>query len=120
MTFVTKQFFSWMLVLIMAISPVQVTMAVDFDQSSHGSNCQSMMSDSIDSIVMNMDEECAMEHEEHCHDHPGCVGQFNSSTLQAPNALQLAVRASTLVKFLIDNEAVSTIYPPLLKRPPKA
>lgn len=67
-----------------------------------------------------MDKNCSMEHAELCQDHPGCVGQFNSSTMQTPNALLLAVRASTHVKFLIYNEAVNTIYPSLLKRPPKA
>ncbi len=116
----SKQFFTWILVLIVAFSPVRVTMAIDFDQSSHGPNCHQSMLGSNDSIDMDMDEDCAMQHEQNCHDHPGCVGQFHSSALQAPASLQFVARASTHIKFLIDNEAVRTVYPSLLKRPPKA
>ena len=118
MSFSTKRFFCWLLVLIVAISPVRLTMAIDLDQSGHGSNCQESMLGS--NVSMDMNEDCLMEHEEHCHDHPACVGHLNTSAEQSLNSLHFASRTLIHVKFLSDTESVQTVYPSLLKRPPKA
>lgn len=115
-----KHIFSWLLVLIMAISPVQVTMAIDVDQGGHGDRCQTMSIPSHDTVDSTLKNDCPMGHGDHCKDHAGCVGQFNSSTMQIPYSSLFVARPSAHNKFTRHNDAVDTVYPSLLKRPPKA
>jgi len=117
MILLAKQFFYCFLVLIMIISPVQVSMAADFDQHDHAPKCQMNMNAEI-SIGNSMG--CAMQHDEHCQEHAGCVGQFHSSSLQNSHSFLSASRASNSVKFISKNDTILNIYHSLLKRPPKA
>lgn len=123
MVFLIKQFFSWLLVLIMVVSPVQVTMAIDVDQDSHGEHCQmpSMASTpSHDSVDTKMTHDCAMQHGDHCQDHPGCTGQISSSSLYTPNTFLVNLRASSDLKYVPASDSFLVIYPELFKRPPKS
>lgn len=119
-----KQRFSWLLVLIMAISPVQVTMAIDVDQDSHGERChmpsKASTGSSHDSVDSGTFHVCGMGHGDNCKDHAGCAGQFNSSTMSAPQQSLFFTTSSTHKKFTRYNEDVETTYPSCLKRPPKA
>ena len=112
----SKHFFSWLLVLMMIISPVQVSLAIDIDQHDHAPKCQMPM-DADSSIGDSMN--CAMQHDEHCQEHADCVGQFNSSSLQPPYSFLLTPGASKQLKFIIQNDTVLSVYPSLLKKPPK-
>ncbi|MCK4709844.1 MAG: hypothetical protein KAU21_14595 [Gammaproteobacteria bacterium] len=117
MHFLTKQFFSWLLVLMMVISPVQITMATDTDQGSHGANCQIPLVQ-ISDIYQN--DNCPMQYEKQCQEHPGCVAQFTTIPLLILNSNLSADRNITQLKFFTDNDVFLTHYPSLLKRPPKA
>ena len=75
---------------------------------------------SHDAIEMGFKVYCPMEHGDHCKDHPGCVGQVSSSSMQVPYSLLFLANTIGHIKFIIENEDVQTIYPSLLKRPPKA
>jgi hypothetical protein len=120
MDFPSKQIFSWLLVLILAISPIQVTMAIDVDLDGHGERCQMNSMPSHDSVDMDLKINSPMEHGDHCKDHPSCVGQVSSSSMQAPFSLLFVARTSGHYKFIMENEDVQTVYPSQLKRPPKA
>lgn len=120
MNFGNKQIGSWLLVLILAISPVQVTMAIDIDLDAHGERCQMNSMPSHDSVDMDSKINCPMEHGDHCKDHPGCVGKVSSSSMQAPFSLLFVAKTRGHIIFIIENEDVRTVYPSLLKRPPKA
>lgn len=119
MRFWNKYIYSWLLVLVMATSPVQGTMAFDVDQDAHGDRCQMTSIPSHDSVDINFPHNCPMGHGDQCKDHPGCVGQINLTSLQAPFSSQFASRTSSRFKFTRQTDDIQTIYPSLLKRPPK-
>lgn len=95
-------------------------MAIDVDMDGHGERCQMDLMPSHDSVDMDLKINHPMEHGDHCKDHPSCVGQLSSSSMQVPYNLLFTARAAGQHKFIIENEAVQTVYPSLLKRPPKA
>ncbi len=103
----------------MAISSVQVSMAVDFEQDSHGINCQNSMMESSSSDHLNMDKDCAMNHNEHCQNHVSCVGH-STSFFQISNQSLVTVRNEIAFKFTINDESLQAHYPELVKRPPKS
>lgn len=121
MLFRNKHIFSWLLVLIMTVSPVQVTVAIDVGQDGHGERCQMTSSmPSHDTVDMDLKVNCPMDHGDHCKDNPGCVAQVSSSSMQVPFSLLFVAKTIGHDKFIIANEDVRTVYPSLLKRPPKA
>jgi len=109
MFFLTKPFISWILVLMVSFSSVQVSMAADFNPDSHGTNCQ----------MTDMNKDCALNHDEHCQNHVSCVGH-TSSFFQISSQTQLNISKPSSIKFTIDNERVQAQYPELLKRPPRS
>jgi hypothetical protein len=119
MIFKTRQFFSRLLILIMAISPVQMTMAIDLDQHNQSMNCQISQAQLPDTTISNTSVDCTSEYGEHCVDLSVCGAQFNFSSLYSSNSFLLVTRILAHAKFIPDNDAVSTHYPELFKRPPK-
>jgi len=120
MNFFTRQFFSRLLILIMAISPVQITMATDLDQHTQAMNCQISQAQFHNTAVSQTSGDCTSDHSEHCVNLSVCGAQFNFSSLYSSNSFLLMTRAVTHSKFVPDNDAISTHYPELFKRPPKA
>ena len=112
MKVLTKQLFSWLLVLVMFISPFQVTMATDTDQNSQGVNCQ--MS------TTSLSDNCLMEHGEKCQQHSNCVAQFTVGALPQLNTLHSAHRDIAQLKFISEIDAFVSQYPSQLKHPPKS
>jgi hypothetical protein len=119
MNLLTRQFFSRLLILIMTISPVQMTMAIDLDQHNQAVNCQVSQAQLPDTTISNTSGGCTSEYGEHCVDLSVCGAQFNFSSLYSSKSFLLITRAVTHTKFTADNDAVSSRYPELLKRPPK-
>ena len=120
MLFVNRQFFCWLLVLVMMVSPIQVTMASDFAQQSHGMNCHKP-DHGINAVVSAncCKDPGGSDHTKICIVHPECVAQFSTSLI--PSSLVVAMpRSVSLIKFIAEHKAVLTHYPSLLKRPPKA
>jgi len=112
-----KQFFTLLLVLIMAISPVQVTMASDIDQNSQGINCQMSLMQMSDTLL---NDNCPMQHDEECQQHPGCVAQFTVGALPQLNTLHSVLRDIAQIKLIPEIDIFVSQYPSLLKRPPKS
>ena len=102
-----------------AVSSAQVSMAVDFDQDSHDISCQHSNMDSHSTNIVNMDEDCAMNHEEHCQNHVSCVGH-STSLFQISNQTLFTARNAVALKFTVNDESIQAHYPDLLKRPPKS
>jgi hypothetical protein len=120
MLFFNRQFLSWLLVLIMMISPIQVVMASDFAQDGHGAKCQ--MSGSSAELVVSAncgsDHDMA-DHSKNCQEHPGCIAH-SSTTLFSSSFVVALSRAVSQLKFKADHDTFLTHYPSLLKRPPKS
>ena len=116
---IVNQFFTWLLVLMMIISPLRVSMAAEFDQHSHGLNCQMSDKDSHTENDLTMDKDCAMDHDEHCQNHVSCVGT-STSFFQASNQFLFSASKETAIKFTINDENIQAHYPELLKRPPRS
>ena len=118
MNLFTRHFFSRLLILVMTISPVQITMAIDLDQSNQTMNCQISQAQLSGTGVNSLSGDCTSDYSKHCVDLSVCGAQYNFTSYSS-NSILLITRVLTHTKFLPDNDAVSTHYPELLKRPPK-
>jgi len=118
MNLLTRQFFSRLLILVMTISPVQITMAIDLDQHNQAMNCQISQVQLTSITFNNTSDDCTSDYNGHCVDLSVCVAQYNFS-LYSSNSFLLMSRAATHTKFMPDKDSVSTQYPELIKRPPK-
>jgi hypothetical protein len=118
MNLFTRQFFSRLLILIMTISPVQITMAVDLDQHNQAMNCQVSQAQLSSTGVNSLSGDCTSNHSGHCVDLSVCGAQYNFTSYSS-NSFLLISRAATHTKYMPDDDLVSTRYPELLKRPPK-
>jgi hypothetical protein len=119
MNLFTRQFFSRLLILIMTISPVQITMAIDLDQHSRAMNCQISQAQLSGTDVNNLSRDCTSDYSGHCVDLSVCVAQYNFTSWYSSNSFLLFTRMATHTKYMPDSDAFSTHYPELLKRPPK-
>jgi len=109
-----------LLILILAINPIQITMAIDFDPPDQNMNCQISPALSLGSFDTNMDDSCGVEKNGHCIDLSVCAAHTNFTSLRSSIPLLLSPAVVTLLRFTRNNESMSTNYPGLLKRPPKA
>jgi hypothetical protein len=119
MLYFDRQFIRRLLILILTIGPVQMNMAIDFDQSNQAMNCQNSQVQPPDMAEKNNYSECTSIYTVHCVDLSVCGAQYNFSSLYSSNPFLLRARAVTQLKFMSDKDAVSTHYPEPLKRPPK-
>ena len=115
----SRLFLFRLLILVMAISPVQITMAIDFGHNNLVKNCQISKARTADFMERIMDEGCKSDQKNHCVDLSVCVTQHNFSSMKSSNSFLLLTRAVIHKKFIADSDAVSTQYPELLRRPPK-
>jgi len=121
MFFLAKQLFSqrlisWAMILLLAISPIQVAMAADINLDGHGEHCQMALMQ-VDGSSMNMD--CALDHGSKCSDHLGCVNISSSATAQKSKLSIFQNQKVVRLSLHLFDAAISTHYPELLKRPPK-
>ena len=116
---INKQFIARFMVLIMSISPVQITIAADFDHHDTEMNCQISSVPSPDPTYMNIDDNCGIENSSHCVDLSVCAAQTNFISLRSSSPLIISASAVTRLKITTDNQSISTNYPELLRRPPK-
>ena len=119
MLYFSRQFLTQLLILIMVISPVQVTMAIDIGQLGQAMTCQVSQVQLTDMTDKNMDEKCTSGYGDHCAELSVCGAQNNISSLHSVNSFLLMARATDYKKIVADSDSVRTHYPELLKRPPK-
>jgi len=119
MFYFDRQLIIRLLILVMAISPVQITMAIDIDQNNQAMNCQNSQVQPANIMEKIMGGGCQSDQSSHCVDLSVCVTQHNFSSMQSSNSFLLLARAAIHKKFVADIDAVSTHYPELLRRPPK-
>lgn len=121
MLYFSRQCLIRLLVLVIAISPVQIAMAIDFDAPGQTVYCQVAAVQSFDwSGDMKRDAACVTENSDHCGDISVCVAQTSFTSLRSSISLLLPPVNATRLKFITNNASMSTNYPGLLKRPPKA
>lgn len=110
--------------LLMVLSPMQVSLASDAEPHEHANSCSAVAFASRTAAQLELND-CAqgyeeVSHEESCIDHPGCVIQFNLSTLQSSDAFLLLANKAIRLRLNSNNDAFSTRYLDLPRRPPKA
>ncbi len=103
----------------MAIAPIQITMAIDFDQSEQATTCQNSPSRIPETGGKKTGGECAPEYSVNCVDFSVCGVQTSLSSFYSLNSFLLVARTETHQKIIADSGAVSTQYPEILRRPPK-
>lgn len=121
---INRQFFSWLLILAVAISPVRISLASDFAVDSHNTpmDCQDLQLQASIDLEQKIKKNCQSALDDHCidHSHSGCVSESNSSPLQMFSHFLSVASAVAIMKFQAVNESVLSRYPELLKRPPIA
>ena len=116
----SKHFFRWLLVLPLAISPLQSVIGMDFDQMSHESDCQiSLLSPTIPGEI-DSEDTCQLEHNNHCLNLSGCTTSVNSSSIQSKYLFQDLARNIIKLNFESNSPSLFSIYPELLNPPPIA
>lgn len=120
MNFSNKQFFAWLLVLMMIINPAQGMMKFSLDQSTHSNNCDSTMEHSANQGGMDSSHDCSIEHSDDCLKHVQCLSHVSSSMFVDNSALEFIRKTTLLSKFSYQDDTVLFFSPELLKRPPKA
>ena len=108
-----------LLIVILAISPAQITMAIDLDQPDQNMIWQFSPALSQGSIDTNMDDSCTLENSGHCFDISVCASHSDLTSMRPSTSLLLSPAVITLLSFTGYNESMPTNYPGLLKRPPK-
>ena len=106
----------------MAISPVQIISAIGLDYHDQDMNCQisPVQWPDSDDTNMNTSDKCEVENSGLCIDLSMCMVQTNFTFTRFLFSLKLPAGAMALLKFTTNSESISTNYPELLKRPPKA
>ena len=115
-----KKICSWTLMLIMALSAFQNSIAMDFVHNKQGVECRMAQKSVANTDVLKADGNCPTEHGESTCIDIRCLSQLNLSSLHPVHARILPARAEFLQKLLPDCNAIFSHYPDLLKRPPKA
>ena len=115
-----KKIYSWVLVLIMAISTIQSAIAIDFGQESQGKECQVTHISLSDANGMEAVGNCPAQEDEDKHADAECTMPCNFSSLLAPLITTLATRVEFRQKILTGSDPVLSHHSDLLKRPPKA
>ena len=106
-----KHFFAWLMVLIMMIGAMQSAAALEHNHYVEGNTAMLASLSAAD---------CPMDHNEACCDLGECVMQCNFTPLQARYSISLAAAIVSVQKSTYDNTAITSYYPDLIKRPPKA
>ena len=123
MASIFKQFRFGLLVLVIAASPVQSVIALDFDQDEHVMlmDCQPAPMQSDDISERQVTESCQSNQESVClyGMHLGCVAQFSSSMFHTLYKFSASTITAGRLKFSIDIQAFTTRYPDLIIRPPR-
>ena len=115
-----KQFLSRILVLLIIISPMQVSSAADFDHDDHSQSCSVEISHEQHPHDTSSKDDCSKQHSEHCSDHPECVAQHSQSPLHTSSTGLLVSPAISQLKFIPSHDSILTVYSSPLKRPPKS
>ena len=123
MAFIFKQFKFGLLILVIAASPVQSAIALDFDQNEHAMlmDCQPAPMQSDDVVDQQVTESCQSNQESVCVNgiHLGCIAQFSSSMFQKFYIFSASSITARRLKFGIDIESLTTHYPDRIIRPPR-
>ena len=115
-----KLYLCRILVLLIFFSPMQVINAADFNHDEHSQNCSMDGSQNHHQSAPSTSEVCAMQHDEHCSDHPECVAHHSQSPIHTSSAGLFVSRAISQLRFTPSHDSILTVYNSPLKRPPKS
>ncbi len=119
------RYLSWLLMLAMALAPMQGAMAMDAGEASMSPTCLQMMADDggdlNDNLSVSDPTPCNQPSSPiPCPEMQGCSG-FSGLNLFPSSSLSPSPRAALLVVRLLHSDArLTTRYPDLLQRPPQA
>lgn len=120
MRYMLKKIYTWLLILIMAISAVQGAAAFDFNQNKKGQECQLMQMSLSDDNNSGADGNCPIKHGENNGFDNECITPCDFSSLQDPHATRLGIGANSQKNILTGGDTILSHHPELLQRPPKA
>lgn len=112
----SQQIISWIMTLILAISPIQVAMAAYINFDGEGEPCQMSM---MQAEASSMKDHCALNHAGKCAHHLNCFS-FNLSHVDLTSPLVINLPLLERSSWPLFDESLNSHYPQLLKRPPKA
>ena len=109
-----KKIHAWLLILALAISAAPGGFASDISQPGHGDDCPMMQTFPADIDAAG----CQQTGDDQCRS--TLCTQHNTTSLQTQITFQLAARAECQAVIAASRRTISSHYPNLLKRPPKA
>lgn len=122
----SRQIWSWILILVISITPLQLSFAQD-TVNMVGSMEMMMEADCLKSGKdlakdqnMQHDPNCNMDHETQCQSSfYNCLSQFHTPTFPLSESYQWVSDALANSLLPISDERVTSYYPDSLKRPPR-
>ena len=115
-----KRLFFRLLVLILTISSFQSGYAINLDQNSLESHCQTLQLNPDTITVFENELPCNTEHKTHCFNFLGCTSSLNGSSILSRNSYQEPARVTIKISYEEIDPTLFTIYSKLFKRPPIA
>lgn len=109
----------WILMLVIALSPMQVSLAQKAAPHDHPQNCQDMHVHGGIQLAM-PDDHCENGHSDLCIDHPGCLAQMTFTSLQPIGEQLFAGLTSQTVRYARLRTDVLSRYLDSLTRPPNS
>ena len=110
-----KSCLSWLLILALAITPLQASMAVDF---STASDIKCPMMENAGTMAAPMDARFMQDNCESCNTMPCSVSTLNLTTIQSDSPNLLVRLYLPLMNVQPSNDPLFTLYPDLIIRPP--
>ena len=116
----STRLFSRLLVLILTISSFQSGYAINLDQNSLESHCQTLQLNPDTITAFENELPCNTEHKTHCFNFLGCTSSLNGSSILSRNSYQEPARVIIKIGYEKIDPTLFTIYSKLFKRPPIA
>ena len=115
-----KRLFFRLLVLILTISSFQSGCAINLDQNSLESHCQTLQLNPDTNVAFENELPCNTAHKTHCFNFLGCTSSLNGSSILSRNSYQEPARVTIKISYEEIDPTLFTIYSKLFKRPPIA
>ena len=115
----TPRLLLWTIMLAIAFSPLQVSLAKVVAPHEHAVTCAHAQPHSGHDNMQLAHDICDQGHSEQCIDHPGCLMQNTFTSLQPVPALKLLDPIGTALRHARASARLRTIYTDSLTRPPK-
>ncbi len=114
-----KRWFLRLLVVILAFNTYQVSYATDLDRDNPENRCQNFQLHAFVATELDNIDLCNSEHKVHCFSLLGYTSSLNGGSMLSRISYQEPARVIIKLGHKKNDSALVTIYPKLLKRPPK-